>query len=162
MENAKDSFYVALRNRLATVNPNRSMLLRGVQRPGILVEEAEAVTPMLPADAFVLRWTALKTDVNLPLILAQMQCEILYTTGGTQPASGLDRGRALEEMDAELLAISAPPSTPKINYALNPPAQMNTPVFWTAPVFAPLATVRDRLFRSATVTVFSYQEAGEL
>ena len=67
MENAKDTFYVALRNRLAVLNPNRTMLLRGVQRPGILVEEAEAVVAMLPADVFVLRWTVLQTDVNLPL-----------------------------------------------------------------------------------------------
>jgi len=42
MENAKDTFYITLRNRLTSVNPNRTMLLRAVRRPGILVEEAEA------------------------------------------------------------------------------------------------------------------------
>src|SRR5271170_3689117 len=162
MENAKDAFYVALRNRLAVVNPNRTMLQRGVQRPGILVEEAEAVVPMLPPDVFVLRWAALQTNVNLPLVLAQMECEILYTTGGTQAASGLDRGRALEEMDAEVLSILSPPSTLKMDYAQNPVQQLNTPVFWIAANFTPAVTVRDRLTRSAKVAVFAYQEPGEL
>jgi hypothetical protein len=162
MENAKDTFYVAVRNRLAVVNPNRTMLQRGVQRPGILVEEAEAVVPMLPPDAFVLRWTTLDADVNLPLVLARMECEIHYTTGGTQGASGLDRGRALEEMDAEVISVLSPPSTPKMDYTQNPVQQLNTPVFWTAAEFAPALTVRDRLTRSAKVTVFAYQEPGEL
>lgn len=162
MQNAKDTFYVTLRTRLATLNPNRTMLLRGVERPGILVEEAEAVVPMLPNDVFVLHWTALAVDVNLPLMLARMECEILYTTGGTQPASGLDRGRALEEMDAEVLNLLTPYSAPKMNYTQTPPLEMNTPVFWTAANFTAAVTLRDRISRSARVTVFAYQEPGEL
>ena len=43
MQNAKDSFYMALRTRLTTINPGRTILLRGAVRPGILVEEARAV-----------------------------------------------------------------------------------------------------------------------
>jgi hypothetical protein len=38
MQNAKDSFYMALRTRLATINPERTILLRGALRPGILAE----------------------------------------------------------------------------------------------------------------------------
>jgi len=34
MQNAKDSFYMALRTRLATINPERTILLRGALRPG--------------------------------------------------------------------------------------------------------------------------------
>jgi hypothetical protein len=162
MQNAKDTFYVTLRNRLATLNPNRTMLLRGVLRPGILVEEAEAVVPMPPADVFVLRWTTLGTDVNLPLVLARLECEILYTTGGTQAASGLDRGRALEEMDAEVLGLLSPNCAPKMDYTQTPPVQLNTPVFWTPANFTPAVTLRDRLSRSAMVTIFAYQELGEL
>jgi len=126
------------------------------------VEEAEAVVPMLPADVFVLRWTALGTDVNLPLVLARLDCEILYTTGGTPAASGLDRGRALEEMDAEILGLLSPYCAPKMNYTQTPPVQLNTPVFWTAADFTSALTVRDRLTRSAKVTVFAYREPGEL
>ena len=59
MENAKDTFYVTLRNRLAVFNPNRVIMLRGVRRPGILMEEAETTIAQMPADVFVLRWAAL-------------------------------------------------------------------------------------------------------
>jgi hypothetical protein len=38
---------------------------------------------------------------------------------------------------------------------------MNTTIFWTEPSFAPLETMRDRLERVATVTVFSYEEQGK-
>jgi hypothetical protein len=41
MQNARDTFYVRLRDRLAAVNPARTMVLRGVTRPGVLVEENE-------------------------------------------------------------------------------------------------------------------------
>ena len=34
---------MALRTRLTTINPERTILLRGTVRPGILVEEAEAI-----------------------------------------------------------------------------------------------------------------------
>jgi hypothetical protein len=38
MQNARDTFYVALRDRLAAVNPARTMVVRSVVRPGLLVE----------------------------------------------------------------------------------------------------------------------------
>jgi hypothetical protein len=162
MENAKDTFYVTLRNRLATLNPQRLMILRGVQRPGIMLEEAEAVVPRMQADAFVLRWTDLDVDTQLPSSLARMTCEFHYSTGGTQPNAGLDRGRALSEMDAELLAMLSPNSTQKMNYTHTPAVAMETMVFWTEPLFMPLSTLRDRLTRVAKVTVFAFQEQGEL
>jgi hypothetical protein len=59
MQNAKDSFYVALRTRLVAINPERTILLRAAVRPGILVEEAEAPFAQLPTDVFVLRWLGL-------------------------------------------------------------------------------------------------------
>jgi hypothetical protein len=55
MQNAKDSFYMALRTRLTAINPERTILLRGAVRPGILVEEAETPFSQLPNDVFVLR-----------------------------------------------------------------------------------------------------------
>jgi hypothetical protein len=89
------------------------------------------------------------------------QCEILYQTYGTQSYGGLNRGRALSKMDEELAAILQPFYTSKLNYAVTPPAAMLTRVFWNAPVFAPIAVLRDRLSRSASVMVYSYQEQGE-
>jgi hypothetical protein len=161
MQNAKDTFYITLRNRLATVNPERTMTLRGVVRPGILVEEAESPIAQLPIDVFVLRWTKFAADTQLPSILANMTCEIHYATAGTQGNSGLDRGRALEEMDDELLQMLCPASTVKMNYAQTPAAQMGTNIFWSPAIFAPETTTRERAGRVATIQIFAFQEQGE-
>ena len=142
MQNAKDSFYVALRTRLVAINPERTILLRSAVRPGILVEEAEAPFAQLPADVFVLRWLGLGVDRDLSSTMVAEECEVLYSTLGTQSFGGLDRGRALSEMDEELVA-------------------MLTNVFWDEPVFGPGTAARDRLSRTARVVVYSYQEAGE-
>jgi hypothetical protein len=161
MQNAKDTFYIALRNRLAAANPERTMTLRGVVRPGILVEEAEAPTAQLPLDVFVLRWTKLAVDTQMASILAHMTCEIHYATAGTQTNAGLDRGRALEAMDDELLRMLCPPSTVKMNYTQTPAEQMNTNIFWSPVAFAAETTTRERVDRVATIEVFAFQEQGE-
>jgi hypothetical protein len=161
MQNAKDSFYVALRTRLAALNPERTILLRGALRPGILVEEAEAPFSQLPSDVFVLRWLGLGADIDLGSAMAVEECEVLYQTCGTQSFGGLDRGRSLSEMDEELIAILQFFYTPKLNYTTTPPSAMLTQVFWDEPGFAPIVVQRDRLSRSAKVTIYSYQEQGE-
>jgi len=162
MQNAKDTFYITLRDRLTAVNPERTMTLRGVVRPGILVEEAEAPAAQLPLDAFVLRWTKLTADAQMPSALASMTCEIHYATAGTRDNLGLDRGRALEAMDDELLRMLCPASTVKMNYTQTPAAQMSTSIFWSQAVFAAEATTRERVGRVVTVEVFAFQEQGEL
>lgn len=161
MQNAKDSFYLALRTRLATINPERTVLVRGTLRPGIVVEEAEAPFAQLPADVFVLRWESLGIDENLPSRMNAMECEILYTTSGAQAFGGLDRGRMLSAMDEELLAMLQPEYTAKINYSMQPAATMETHIFWDEPAFSSITVQRDRLSRSARMTVYSYQEQGE-
>jgi hypothetical protein len=161
MQNAKDSFYMALRTRLIAINPERIILLRGAVRPGILVEEAEAPFAQLTDDVFILRWQGLGADVDLAAEMIAEECEILYQTCGTQSFGGLDRGRSLSAMDEELLAMLQPFYTPKLNYAFTPPAAMLTSVFWDEPAFTPLVTQRDLLSRTAKVTVYSYQEQGE-
>jgi hypothetical protein len=161
VQNAKDSFYVALRNRLATVDPARVMELRSVTRPSIMLEEAESPMACLPEDTFVLRWTG--TDLNglAHPPFASMVCEIFYTTGGTKAGSGLDRGRELTAMDQELLAILHPSRTAKFNYATTPATQMDTQIFWTEPTFKPLVSLREQLQRTVVVTVLSLFEQGE-
>jgi hypothetical protein len=161
MQNAKDSFYMTLRTRLATINPERTILVRGAVRPGILVEEAEAPFNQLPNDVFVLRWLGLGVDMDLSATMAAAECEILYQTCGTQSYGGLDRGRALSQMDEELVAMLTPFYTPKLNYTATPPAAMLTQVFWDEPGLTPIVTQRDRLSRSAKTMVYSYQEQGE-
>jgi hypothetical protein len=161
MQNAKDSFYMALRTRLVAINPQRTILLRGTIRPGILVEEAEAPFNQLPNDVFILRWMGLGVDVDLESTMTGEECEIVYQTCGTQSYGGLDRGRLLSEMDKELISILAPHHTPKINYTVTPPAAMLTQVFWDEPGFGQLVVQRDRLSRSGKVIIYSYQEQGE-
>ena len=156
MQNAKDSFYMALRIRLAAINPERTVLIRGAMRPGILVEEAEAPFAQLPTDVYVLRWQALGVDADLVSTMNAIECEILYSTCGTQAFGGLDRGRLLAAMDDEVVAMLQPYHTPKVNYAVQPAVTMQTQVFWDEPAFSTITVQRDRLSRSARVTVYSY------
>lgn len=161
MQNAKDSFYMALRTRLVVINPLRTILLRGAVRPGILVEEAEAPFSQPLNDVFIFRWLGLGVDLDLGSTMAAEQCEIIYQTCGTQSFGGLDRGRLLSKMDEELLAMAQPFYTPKLNYATTLPEPMLTKVFWGEPGFGPIITQRDLLSRSAKIIVYSYQEQGE-
>jgi len=98
-----------------------------------------------------------------------MECEIRYATDGSAGNGGMDRGRLLAAMDGELVAaLSAPPqSAVKMNYsgvagtgAAAIPMQTN--IFWAQPRFTSVVTAGERIERSASVQVFSYQEAGEL
>lgn len=161
MQNAKDTFYMALRNRLTALNPERTFLVRGAVRPGILVEDAEAPFSQPPGDVFIVRWLGMGADVDLASTLIAQDCEISYQTCGCQTFGGLDRGRSLSEMDTELLAILQPFHAPKLNYSANPPIAFLTQVFWDEPAFTPVVSQRDRLTRSARITVYSYQEPGE-
>jgi len=59
MQFAKDSFYMALRERLASSNPQRTVTLNGATRPAVVVAENELVIPVEPLpDAFYIEWGA--------------------------------------------------------------------------------------------------------
>jgi hypothetical protein len=165
MQNAKDTFYTTLQHRLATLNPARTLVLRGVVRPAILVDENELPTAAIPTGAFRLQWTKLHIAAAspLPIPLIAMECDIHYATDGSQANAGMDRGRALAAMDAELAAAltTALHAVPKLNYTTTPPATMPTNIFWADPVFSSATVDGERLARTATVQVFAYQEAGE-
>lgn len=168
MQNAKDTFYTTLQSRLAALNPARTIVVRGVLRPGTLVDENELPTAWIPVDAFRLQWTGLLVSSEGPLPMVEMECSIQYATDGTSGNGGMDRGRLLAAMDAELSsALGAEPhAVSKINYSATgsgiAPAAMGTNVFWADPVFVACKAVDERLERIATVQVFAYQEAGEL
>jgi len=57
--------------------------------------------------------------------------------------------------------MTQPFYTPKLNFRVTPPAAMLTKVFWEQPKFGPMAIQRDKLSRSASMMVLSYQEQGE-
>ncbi len=81
--------------------------------------------------------------------------------------AGLDRGRALAAMDAELLSAvrQEPRNALKNDYSGlssgGAAVAMQTRVWWGDVVLGPVKVDRDRLMRTATVQVMSYQEAGE-
>jgi hypothetical protein len=168
MQNAKDTFYVMLQNRLTTLNPARTIVVRCVVRPGTLVDENELATAYVPMNSFRLQWSGLQVDNSGSLPLVAMECSIQYATEGTQSSGGMDRGRLLAAMDAELAAAlkSEPHTTAKVNFATaeagTSATTMATNVFWADPVFGSTKTVDKRLERTTTVQVFAYQEAGEL
>ena len=170
MQNARDTFYVTLRERLAIVNPARTMVLRGVTRPGVLVEENELASARQPVDVFSLRWTRLSVDSHGVLPLVTMVCDIRYATDGDSGNGGMDRGRLLAAMDGELVAAvsGTPQNVPKMNFVAVAgesglaPVTMATNVFWGDASFGSVTVNGERLERVATVEVFCYQEAGEL
>lgn len=161
MQNAQNTFYITLRNRLVALNPNRTIYLRGITRPGILVESNELVTAQPPSDIFVLRWIGLRNDPYLSEVLLQMECEIAYMTEGSTGNIGMDRGVMLTEMDAELMSLLQPNTAQKMNYASTTAVPMESQIFWSEATFQPVKIERDRLLRTATVSVFSYEEPGE-
>ena len=168
MQNAKDTFYEVLRGRLAALNSYRTIVLRGVVRPGLLVEENELVSAVAIPDCFRLRWSVSGVDANGLLPKVTLDCEIEYETAGTGMNAGMDRGRVLAAMDAELQgAVNVLPRTsPKMNYAgLVSGAvavAMSTSVWWGEVAFGKTVVKEDRLARTATVIVMSYEEAGEM
>lgn len=164
MQNAKDTFYTMLQGRLAALNPARQIVVRGVLRPGTLVEENELPSAWVPVDAFRLQWTKLQVTNASPLPWVAMECVIEYATDGSSGNGGMDRGRLLAAMDGELTSVlsSEPRTIPKFNYAGPVPAAMATNVFWADPVFGAATATGERLGRTATVQVYACQEAGEL
>jgi hypothetical protein len=168
VQNAKDTFYEILRERLSAVNPERTIVVRGVMRPGVLVEENQFVVAAILPDCFRLRWTEMATESNGAMPLVMMQCVVDYETAGSTANSGMDRGRLLAAMDAELQSVlSAEPScTLKSSFSGlssgKPVIAMGTNIWWATPQFGKAEMKEDRIARSATVTVMSYQEAGEL
>ena len=170
MQNAKDTFYTTLQARLAAINPGRTIVVRGVTRPGVLVEENELVAAYAPASAFVLRWAAAHIDKQSTLPLATLTCEISYATDGNSGNGGMDRGRLLAAMDGELASAVrlAPQNAVKLNYAGlagesgAQPVAMGTNIFWSDVTFGKTVVNGERLERAVTVQVYAWQEAGEL
>jgi hypothetical protein len=168
MQNAKDTFYEVLRGRIVALNPYRTIVLRGVVRPGLLVEENELVSAVDLPDCFRLQWSPGALNVDGSMTMVTTECVMQYETAGTGGNAGMDRGRALAAMDGELQgAVNLlPRSAQKMNYVAlasgGPAAAMATSVWWGPLVFGKTVVKNDRLARTATVSVMSYQETGEL
>jgi hypothetical protein len=168
MQNAKDTFYEMLRGRLAAVNPERTISLRGVVRPGVLVVENELETPVVLPDGFRMQWGDVAVECQGALPLVTLSCTIEYETAGDAFNAGMDRGRALSAMDAELQAAvnQSPWVAAKQNYAAlghgGAAVAMRTNIWWGPVQFGKTVVQADRVGRTATVAVMAYEEAGEL
>ena len=164
MQFAKDSFYVAMRDRLAALDPARTVVVAGRMRPAVLVDENEPANsaPPLP-NAFHLAWgipEIVKGSESARRPLMKIDCTIAYRIAGVQSGS-VDRGRALTALDSELLRLTAPPRTPKRDQTYIPPAELGSTVFWGLPEFGAVESAHDELRRHARLAVFFFSEVDQ-
>ena len=157
MQAAKDSFYITLRDRLAALNPARTVTVNGDVRPGMMVVENEAVSelPRQP-EVFYLEWmepdAAVWTAASAPLM--RLKAVIGYENQGTDATGGQDRGRAMTAMDDELRSILSPGRCAVHDYTQTPAVDLQQTVFWGAGKWKPVAGKGARLQRAAEVDVY--------
>ncbi len=167
MQFAKDSFSMALRQRLAGLNPARMVRVSGALRPAVVVLENEMATAAeLLTECFYLEWGALRpgnSDTGRTP-MCSMDCSIRYRTRGSVE-SGVDRGRTLGELDRELFAICQPVSTKKMDFSCAPNADLGSGVAWTLPVIEMAESASEEhgmVEHKAVVSVFFFPEVGSL
>jgi hypothetical protein len=170
MQFAKDSFFLALQQRLAGLNPARTVTINGATVPAVVVVENLPPTSGDPLpNAFYIEWGAAAVVEGHAGngALMSLECVISYYTLGTV-ASMVDRGRVLGQLDDELLAICQPPYTEKMDYRQTPAADLGTSVFWGQPLFGEgrKSAVSDdaerhqdaRVERKAEMTIYFFSE----
>lgn len=162
MQSTKDSFYIALRDRLVQVDPNRTITLDGATRPAIAVIENEPPTGAPPlCDTFYLHWGNAKPAADFAGGLMAMECAISYCTKGSMQNGSLDRGRDLATLDNDLLAICTPAQTAKNDYSSGSPAGLGSTIFWTEPMLNSAKNTAPYVGREITITVFFYPEVNQ-
>lgn len=161
MQNAKDTFFEMLRDRVAAADASLTVVVRGTVRPAVVVEENELVSETPRLDCYVLRWAEASVDSQAPLPVVQQRCEIHFATAGS--GAGMDRGRKLGSMEATLQGALArtPQSVGKKSFSAlvtgGAVVEMGTKIWWSAPI----ALQKKDDGRAVAVDVWSYQEAGE-
>jgi hypothetical protein len=137
MQFAKDSFFLALQQRLAGLNPARTVTVNGTTVPAILVpENLPPFTGEPQPNTFYVEWGSadvVEGHAGTGALMS-LECVISYYTFGTVD-SMVDRGRVLGELDSELLSICQPTNTEKRDYTKAPSADLGTSVFWEQPSF---------------------------
>jgi len=170
MQFAKDSFFLALQQRLAGLNPSRSITIHGATVPAVVVAENLPPSSAEPLpDAFYIEFGqagVVEGHAGCGALMS-LQCVISYYTYGSV-ASMVDRGRVLGQLDSELLAICQPTNTEKRDYTQAPSTDLGTKVFWSEPAFAERQTNAlvgeaephpdGRVERRARLTIFFFSE----
>ena len=164
MQAAKDSFYSALRDRLAVVDPLRTAVVEGIVRPAVVVVENElATTNPAEPNTFYITWNGAShamgsLSVAQPMI--ELDCAIAYWTEGSDALSYQDRGRTMAALDEELLAIASPENAKLQDFTATPPTDLLANVFWTAPELGKVVEDGHKLLRQATLKVFYLSETN--
>jgi len=137
MQFAKDSFFLALQQRLAALNPVRTVTLNGATVPAVVVVENLPPTPAEPQpNTFYIEWGAATVVDGGAGNGALMKLDAVisyYSVGSVQ--SMVDRGRLLAQLDQELLGICQPSNTEKVDYTQSPSVDLGTAVCWSQPAF---------------------------
>lgn len=137
MQFAKDSFFLALQQRLAALNPAQTVTINGATVPAILVVENLPPSSAEPQpNTFYIEWGPADVIDGGAGNNALMSLDVVisyYSLGSVQ--SMVDRGRMLAQLDDELLSICQPPNTEKRDYTQSPSADLGTSVFWGQPSF---------------------------
>ncbi len=161
MQFAKDSFFLALQERLAALNPARTVTLNGATVPAIVV--TENLPPRFQerlANTFYIEWGAAEVvsawDGGAILSL---DVDISYSSCGSVE-SMVDRGRLLGQLDSELLSICHPANTEKRDYTQSPSVDLGTRVSWNLPAFkAEEEETSGRVDRLVAMRIFFFSEA---
>ena len=135
MQFAKDSFFLALQERLAALNRARTVTLNGATVPAVIVIENLPPSSAEPQpNAFYIEWGEAAVVVANATCgaLMSMDAVISYYTMGSV-ASMVDRGRVLAQLDDELMNICRPANTEKRDYTKSPSVDLGTTVFWNQP-----------------------------
>jgi hypothetical protein len=163
MQATKDSFYLTLRDRLAETDPGRTITVDGITRPAIVVVENDK--PSVTArqhDAFYLEWGAARAVRAAISTLMAMTCAVSYSSAGTEANGGLDRGRMLGGLEAELLGLCVPAMTQKNDYTSGNPVYLGSNIFWGQPMFGRAKAEPGCVAREASITVYFYPEVNQL
>jgi hypothetical protein len=160
MQAAKDTFLKTLADRLAVVNPARTVMLDGAARPAVIALENETPLPAnTELETFLLSWQG-AGQANPETTLMYVDCKVSYGSQGTDGMLRTDRGRILTAMDCELLQLCRKRSAAKCDYRQTPPCPLGTNIFWTIPVMEATSDVDGLLLRPATIRLFFFPEVA--
>jgi hypothetical protein len=161
MQSAKDSFYVALRDRLAALDPTRTVTVNAATRPAVVVAENEPLSSASPLpETYYVSWLGMKTAAATGAKRPQLRldAQIEYHTSGTDALAAVDRGRSLASLDLELARILSPHYTAKKDYTQSPATDLSSIVLWSPPEFEPVEARGAELRRTVKVAVFFWLE----
>ncbi len=160
MQAAKDTFLRTLADRLAVVNPARTVTLDGASRAAVMAVENETPVPANTfLETFLLSWKDAGQAMPQSRLM-YLDCTLSYGSKGSGDRLRTDRGRTVTAMDCELLQICEPRYAGACDYTQTPPAALGVNIFWTLPVMEAPTEVDGILLRTAKIRLFFFPEVA--